>query len=127
MAIEQALLQGFNVHDPQFRVAASPVGLGCAPGGKDERLAVGRPCGIEPLVTHPAWRLTGRPHDEDPAAVTIGAERDALAVRRELRVEIVFGRVSRQVDRVLSADALEEDVQIPAVAGHIEQSLPVRR
>ena len=61
--------------------------------------AVRRPGRVVAEVGQAPHRLAGRAHDEDAAAVALGAEGDLRAVGREGGLGVVVGRVRGQVDR----------------------------
>ncbi len=97
------------------------------PGAEDDFACVGGPRRVVALVGQPPDRLPGRAHDEDPAALALGAEGDLRPVGREGGLGVVDGGVRGQVDGVGSAHALEMDVEVASVAPHEHERLAFGR
>ena len=91
-------------------------GQACCPSGDHGGVVAG--------LRDLAARLAGRAHDEDPAALALGAEGDLRPVGREGGLGVVDGGVRSQVDGVGSAHALEMDVEVAAVAAHEQKDWP---
>ena len=122
----RAALAGRDVDRPDLVVAARPVGgVGERTRGHRDLAAVGGPGRVVAEVGQPPHRLAGRAHDEDPAPVSLGPERDRLAVRREGGLVVVGRGVGGQVLGIAPADPQEEDVEALPGLGGVDDALPV--
>ena len=105
-------------HDPQLREGVAAPGVLPVAAREHDLLAVGRPGRVVAEVGESLHGLAGRAHDEDAAAVPVGAEGDALAVRREGRGGVRGRAVRGEVDRVAAPDPLQVDVRVPGRVAH---------
>ena len=122
----RAALAGRDVDRPDLVVAARPVGgVGERTRGHRDLAAVGGPGRVVAEVGQPPHRLAGRAHDEDPAPVSLGPERDRLAVRREGGLVVVGRGVGGQVLGIAPADPQEEEVETLPGLGGVDDALPV--
>src|SRR5690242_10208414 len=93
----------------------------------DDLLPVGRPGGVEAEIGQAPDVLARRAHDEDPAAISLGAEGDEIARRRKRGLRVGYRRVLREVDRILPAHPLQIDVSVASSGADVEKARAIRR
>ena len=120
-------LAGVDAHRPELAHRVARGRRVEALGDHRELAPVGRPGRPEPEIGDAAARLAGRAHDEDAAAVTVGAEGDRPPVGRESGVEVVLLAVGGERDRLGAVDPLREQVEVGAVALDEDEALAVGR
>src|SRR6202023_1278176 len=85
--------------------------IGDAFGGEDDLSAVRRPGRAVAECRQAPRGLAGSAHDEDTAALALGAEGDVLAVGGEGRMGVVRDRIGAQVPGIGTVDPLRVDMR----------------
>src|SRR5262245_32333867 len=88
---------------------------------------VRRPARREAAPRKSPHGLARAAHDEESASVPLGPKGDVLAIGREHRLRVVFGRILRQIDCGLAGHALQVDVLIAVTGGRIDNPFAIGR
>ena len=115
-----------DLDDPELAAGVARHRIEDLLGGVDQPAPVGRPRRIEAGVGDAPHRLAGGAHDEQPAAVALGAEGDALAVGREGRPAVV-GRIGGERNRAIAADPQQVEIEVARRRARVDDHPAVRR
>ena len=127
-AIQHPLLPGCDLDRPDLCARAARQRRQRRLLRVDDLLAVRREVGAVARVGHAAHGFAERSHDEDAASVLARTKGDQRAVRGEHRIEpVVLRGIRREVDGLVAADALDEDVSVRGNGLYIGDGLAVGR